>query len=389
MTQPTQHEVVSAHLREHAQALREAVLGRPTVRVVGGGTKGALSGDGTLSTGSLSGVLEYDPQEYTLSALAGTPLREIAAQLAERGQYLPFDPPFAAAGATVGGTVAAGLSGPGRFRYGGVRDFILGVTFVSGSGELLTGGGKVVKNAAGFDLPKLMVGSLGQFGVLVAATFKVFPQPERYATLALETAHLDEGVALMERLARSSFEPHALELEPAPSGGARLWVRLGGRAEALPARVARLQAFTRTGDVQPRQSEVLTDEAEAAFWEEARAFAWVPAEHALVKVALSPAELAGLEGALVGLEEAVGAPLRRRYGVGGNVLYVGWPASAPPAALAGALQRLKLPGLALTGRWPTPLLGHHPGGALFERVRSVFDPQGRFRLTAPRESHAA
>jgi glycolate oxidase FAD binding subunit len=342
-----------------------------------------LSRDGTLSTEALSGILEYDPQEYTFTALAGTPLRELAGALAEYGQFLPFDPPFAAAGATLGGTVAAGLSGPGRFRYGGVRDFILGVTLVSGAGEILSGGGKVVKNAAGFDLPKLMVGSLGQFGAIVAATFKVFPRPERYATLVLEAPHLEGGAALMEHLARSSFEPHALELEPLPGGGARLWLRLGGLAEALPERVARIQ------EVLARDGEVLPEKAETSFWEDARAFAWVPAGHALVKVALSPAGLMGLERACDALEATVDAPLKRRYGVGGNVLYLGWPTSAPAEALHAALLRLQLPGLALTGTWANPLLGHHPGEVLLQRVRSVLDPQGRCRPgAAARERYA-
>jgi glycolate oxidase FAD binding subunit len=181
-------------------------------------------------------VLEYTPQEYTFTALAGTPVAEIAALLAAEGQYLPFDPPFAGAGATLGGTVAAGLSGPGRARYGGVRDFLLGVRFVSGTGELLSGGGKVVKNAAGFDLPKLLVGSLGQFGVMLELTFKVFPRPESYATLQLEAASFAQAEALLRELARSRVEPHALELLPPTRVLARFRRAPRGAAEALGAR---------------------------------------------------------------------------------------------------------------------------------------------------------
>ena len=120
--------------------------------------------------------------------------------LAEHGQYLPFDPPLAAAGATLGGTVAAGLSGPGRYRYGGVRDFVLGVRFVDGMGNLVRGGGKVVKNAAGFDFPKLMVGSLGRLGVLAELSFKVFPQPPAFATLAVSY----HGILTMHRRTSSA-----------------------------------------------------------------------------------------------------------------------------------------------------------------------------------------
>jgi len=150
--------------------VQKAVAGSTRVVARGSGTKrglGALEGDATvLDLSRLSGVLEYEPGEFTFTALAGTPVAVVNRLLAEHGEYLPFDPLLAEGGATLGGTVAAGLSGSGRYRFGGVRDFILGVRFVDGTGALVRGGGKVVKNAAGFDLPKLMVGSLGQYGAL-------------------------------------------------------------------------------------------------------------------------------------------------------------------------------------------------------------------------------
>ena len=164
--------------------IQQALLDLPQVKVTAGGTKNALSADANLSLAPLAGVSEYQPSEYTFTAKAATRLSEIESMLAEHGQYLPFDPPLVDAGATLGGTVAAGLSGPNRFRYGGVRDFILGVQLVNGEGELVNGGGKVVKNAAGFDIPKLMVGSLGSFGVMTELTFKVFPAPAATATPA-------------------------------------------------------------------------------------------------------------------------------------------------------------------------------------------------------------
>src|SRR5690606_27154197 len=139
------------------------------LHVRGGGTKTALSrpadGAALLATSGLSGILEYEPGEFTFTARAGTPLSEIERALAENGQYLPFDPPLVKHGAPLGGTIAAGLSGSGRQRCGGVRDFLIGVRFVDGQGQLVRGGGKVVKNAAGFDLPKLLIGSVGRLGV--------------------------------------------------------------------------------------------------------------------------------------------------------------------------------------------------------------------------------
>ena len=153
----------------------------------GGEQAGPICRDGSslVETGGLSGLLEYEPQEFTFTALAGTPLAEIEQALSAHGQFLPFDPPLVQAGATLGGCVASGLSGPGRYRYGGLRDFLLGVRFVDWQGQLVSSGGKVVKNAAGFDLPKLMIGSLGQYGILAELSFKVFPRPEAYATLQI------------------------------------------------------------------------------------------------------------------------------------------------------------------------------------------------------------
>src|SRR4029079_3476030 len=115
----------------------------------------------------------------------------------QRGQYLPFDPKCVEAGATLGGTVASGLSGPGRFRFGGVRDFILGVRFADGAGRLLRVGGKVVKNAAGFDLPKFFVGSAGRSGVLSEIPLKVLPRPVFTLTLRLNADTLLDIVRLL------------------------------------------------------------------------------------------------------------------------------------------------------------------------------------------------
>lgn len=207
--------------------LRDAVLSAPRVIAVGAETKPRLSAVEAvkISTRLLSGITEYEPSEFTFTALAGTPVREIIAALEAKGQYLPFDPMLVEAGSTIGGVVASGLSGPGRFRYGGVRDFILGVRFVDGLGRLLRLGGKVVKNAAGFDVPKFLVGSLGRFAVIGEVTFKVFPKPESALTLQMPFA-----AEKMTKLANSRFEIDALDVPP---GGETMLVRLAGPAKAL------------------------------------------------------------------------------------------------------------------------------------------------------------
>ncbi|MDQ4077728.1 MAG: FAD-binding protein [Chloroflexota bacterium] len=331
----------------------------------GGGSKPALSAMTTrgneviLDLSALSGVLEYEPEEYTFTALAGTPVKEVTRVLAEHGQYLPFDPLLIEQGATLGGTVAAGTSGPGRYRYGGVRDFLLGIRFVDGEGELISGGGKVVKNAAGFDLPKLMVGSLGQYGVFVEVTFKVFPKPERFATLKVICPSLDDALHSMVRLTTSPLELHALELEPPDT----LWVRIGGLERALADRLDVLRAFL-------GQGATLDGTEEVGFWRAARELEWVPEGWALVKVPITQKRIPRLEGQLATHD------CRRRYGVGGNVAWVAW--SGDLAELDSFLVQLELPGLVLLGWSERPLLGCSLDNAFARRVKAALDPAGRF-----------
>lgn len=348
------------------EQVQDAVTSRSRLRVAGGGSKPALSGDADLSLAGLSGVLEYDPSEFTFTALAGTPIAEVETLLANNDQYLPFDPPLGKSGATLGGTMAAGLSGPGRYRYGGVRDFLMGVRIVNGDGELIRGGGKVVKNVAGFELPKLMVGSLGRFGVVVELSFKVFPAPAAASTIGVDFPKLADALEMMERLAVSPLDLACLDLEP-PS---RLWIRMSGLAESLPKRVERLRGLI--GD----EGEIVDvpDEKEIVFWEDARNLAWMPENHGLVKVPLVPSQVPEAEALLA----SCGSPVPRRYSVGGNVAWLAWPQELPPSRLDEILAALDRPGLALTGDWPDPLLGKHPENAFADRLLRVFDPEGKF-----------
>src|SRR5690606_32108540 len=230
---PERIEDVVAAVREHGLIIAH-----------GARTKAPLvaheAGAVYLDTTRLSGVVEYDPDEFTFTALAGTPLEEIQALLARHGQHLPFDPPLARAGATLGGTVAAGLNGSGRLRYGGIRDFIIGVRLVDGTGRLVRGGGKVVKNAAGFDVPKLVVGSLGRLGVLVELSFKVFPTPPAWRTIRIACDGVEDAVAVMAELGRRPFDLEALDFEPPGT----LVVRASGEEATLDVHAARVGAAT-------------------------------------------------------------------------------------------------------------------------------------------------
>jgi glycolate oxidase FAD binding subunit len=377
---------VGAGLDDSVAAIRDAVRSRDRIRVVAGGSKPGLSGGGDLALKGLAGVSEYDPQEYTITALATTPVHEVESVLAANGQELPFDPPLAAAGATIGGTVAAGLSGPGRFRFGGVRDFLLGVRFVDGEGALVTGGAKVVKNAAGFDIPKLMVGSLGRFGVLVELTFKVFPRPEAYGTLRVELPSFHAAWAAMQKLAAGPWDLACLELWPP----GEILLRVAGTGEAVPARLARLEAYLASdafaAEVRGGRAgaatgavEVRTGEDETGIWRDAREFSWLAAGHALVKVAVRPSALPRLEERL----DALPVVVPRRYGIGGNVAYLGWPDEAGRSQLERLLAELALPALAITGRWPSALLGPRPGLQFERRLAQALDPRGVFATLPP------
>src|SRR5579883_854597 len=176
----------SRSLREQIRAAAEA---RRPLRFRAGGSKdfygGPLEGE-LLDVSGLSGVSEYEPTELVITAKAGTALVEIERVLSEHGQMLAFEPPRFEGRATLGGAVAAGLSGPRRAYCGAVRDFVLGVEMIDGRGELLRFGGKVIKNVAGFDVSRLMAGSLGTLGLITEVTLKTVPQPRAECTLRLE-----------------------------------------------------------------------------------------------------------------------------------------------------------------------------------------------------------
>lgn len=352
--------------------VQDAVHQAAPMHARGGGTKPALStpepGVISLDMTPLAGIIEYEPSEYTFTASAGTRVRDVAAALAEHGQYMPFDPPLAEAGATLGGTIAAGLSGSGRYRYGGVRDFLMGVRFVDGAGRLVRGGGKVVKNAAGFDLPKLMVGSLGRYGVLVEVSFKVFPRPRAYATLRAEFPAIADSLSALRKLMAGPYDLEALDLAPdAGSDRVVLWVRLGGWQDALPDRLARLQSLVGAG-------EVIASESEAGVWDQVRELAWAPGGSWLVKVPVTPAALAALD------QKLAGEGAQRRYVGGGNLAWIAWP--GPISDLSALLARLSLAGLVIRGATERAEIGAYSASAFGARIQHALDPGGVFTAKA-------
>jgi glycolate oxidase FAD binding subunit len=243
-------------LRAITDQVREAAASGAPLRIRGGGSKdfygAASSGEAVgqlLDTRPWAGITSYEPSELVVTVRAGTPLAELEAALADKGQCLPFEPPHfqiggiaAGSQATVGGMVAAGLSGPARASVGGVRDYILGVQILNGRAELLSFGGTVMKNVAGYDVSRLMAGAMGTLGVITEVSLKVLPVAPAEASLVFE---LDQAQALTQLhvwgaqplpLNASRWESTPVKAdEAAASANGQLWLRLRGAVAAVEA----------------------------------------------------------------------------------------------------------------------------------------------------------
>ena len=180
-------------IEQFKEQIRAAAARQRPLRIRGGGTKdwygGALQGE-ILDTRGHAGIVDYEPTELVITARCGTPLAEIEATLAAQNQMLAFEPPHFGEGATLGGAIAAGLSGPRRANSGAVRDFVLGAKLMDGKGEVLNFGGQVMKNVAGYDVSRLLAGSLGTLGLMLELSVKVLPRAVAETTLVFETGEI-------------------------------------------------------------------------------------------------------------------------------------------------------------------------------------------------------
>ncbi len=219
-------------LADVVDRVRAARADKTPLDIRGGGTK-AFYGEAPqgvpLDVTGLSGISSHEPSELVVTAQAGTPLAELEATLAAAGQCLPFEPPHFAAGGTVGGMVAAGLAGPARAAVGGVRDYVLGATLLSGRAELLNFGGTVMKNVAGYDVSRALAGSMGCLGVIIEVSLKVLPLAHATRTLRLE---MDEALAV-QRLNEWGGQP--LPLNASAWWEDALVLRLAGATAAVTA----------------------------------------------------------------------------------------------------------------------------------------------------------
>jgi glycolate oxidase FAD binding subunit len=233
------------------EQFRERILEQKPLRIRGGGSKdfyGQEPRGDILETRGHSGIVEYEPTELVITAKCGTPLAEVQGALAEKRQFLAFEPP-AFGDATIGGVVAAGLSGPRRAAVGAVRDFVLGVKLLDGEGRLLAFGGQVMKNVAGYDVSRLMAGSFGTLGLIAEVSLKVLPLPVAERTLRFELPQ-DEA---LKRMNRWAGQPLPVSASCWHDGA--LMLRLSGARAAVDAATATLGGETADG---------------AAFWDELR-----------------------------------------------------------------------------------------------------------------------
>ncbi len=263
-----------AEAQAHVTEARAA--GRP-LTLQGGNTRSGLgrpsNSTGILSAAGLTGITLYEPSELVIGARAGTPVRELEAELASRGQMLPVEPVdhrrlYGTRGEpTIGGLVATNASGPRRFAAGAVRDHLIGVRFVNGRGEIVKSGGRVMKNVTGLDLVKLECGAHGTLGFLTEVTFKVVPKPETTVTLVFRGLDDVRAVAALTRAVGSPFEmTGAAHLPGADQLSAKTLLRFEGFAASVEDRATRLAALLAEFGAPER----LSDEAAAALWSDIR-----------------------------------------------------------------------------------------------------------------------
>jgi glycolate oxidase FAD binding subunit len=257
---------MEAQLNSLIDAVRQAGADGRVLRLRGGGSKDfwgqSLTGD-VLDTRGYRGIVSHEPSELVVTVRCGTPLAELEAALAEKGQCLAFEPPHFGEGATVGGMLAAGLSGPARATAGAVRDYVLGARFINGLGEHLTFGGQVMKNVAGYDVSRLMAGSWGTLGLITEVSLKVLPVAPAEATLMC--AGLPQKTAL-DLLHRWGGQPLPLNASAwvrdttAQPVADYLFVRLRGAVAAVQSATTRM-----TADAAALGAQVtVMDKAEAA-----------------------------------------------------------------------------------------------------------------------------
>jgi glycolate oxidase FAD binding subunit len=225
-----------ASVEELAQALADAVSRKQTINLGGAFSKQSVGGpvlasDITISTGKLNRVLQYEPRDLTLSVEAGIPYSEVCRVLAEHRQMIPLDPPYAEQ-STIGGVLASNLSEPRRRLYGTARDMVIGMTFATLQGKLIQTGGMVVKNVAGLDMAKMMIGSFGTLAAIATVNFKLYPMQSHTRTFVYRFDKVRDAIAARDKVLTSVLQPAAIDLKK-DAGGYHLLIQAGGSQRVL------------------------------------------------------------------------------------------------------------------------------------------------------------
>lgn len=362
------------------QVRAAAAVGEP-LEIQGGGSRpdmgGAVQAARTLSTAGLQGIRLYEPGELSLTVAAGTPLAEVHSLLAEHGQMLAFEPPDLRAlfGTfdripTIGGAVAAALSGPRRLTAGGCRDAITGLRFVNGRGETLRTGGRVMKNVAGYSLARLLAGSHGTLGVITEISFKAAPRPETQASLALPEITEREALTAMARAASSDLSVTGACWKQ-DAGGARCLLRLEGFEASVRARIAQLEALLAVHG----ESVILDEDASEREWAAIRDLALFAKKHSETAGSGSDIwRLAAKPSRMLEILDSMGTPQQCLVDLAGGLLFAALPeGSTEPVQRACQIgaKALRMRG---RGGWaPSP-----PAAVarLYEGLRTSFDPAG-------------
>jgi len=360
-----------------ADALRRAAEAGHAVRVRGGGTKDYLGNlertDLVLETVALEGIVEHVPADLTVTVRAGTRFAALQEALARQGQMLALDPPHADA-ATIGGVVATNSSGFRRARYGGVRDLLIGTQSALVDGTLARAGGRVVKNVAGYDVNKLLIGSFGTLAVITECTFKITPIPAASAGLRVRFRRAADAYAAADALARTPARPAALVVVGTARDAWELFVLAEGERPAVDRTVAMASEVSAKGQAEP-------GDVTAAL----PALRDLPAnaDGVLVRASLPPAAQAAYAEAALRLEgfarlvaDAASGIARVEVRGDDDVLVAAADALLADARVTGGSARVERRPDHLRGRIAAWGDGDVPGLFLMRRLKSAFDPKG-------------
>lgn len=374
-----------------SRLLRLAAEERLAVAPRGSGTLMGLGNpprrlDGVLDLSGLAAVVDYEPADLTATVQCGISLAALAARLAAQRQFFPLDP-VDGSSRSVGGVLATNASGPLRIRYGTPRDLLLGVRFVQADGTVTWGGARVVKSVTGYDIPKLMVGSLGTLGVLVEATLRLHPVPEAERTWVVTFPTAERAAGLLAAILDSSLQPNRLQILSGTAaagraaGGAAVAVSFGSVPEAVSAQGEDLVAIARG-----EGGRVAT--AEGDFW--SRPWGFLADATVVLKVAAPPSEAAALCGEIQRLATGIGTVAGILGEAGNGILHVALrealPAGEWESRVIGRLRARLAPagGSVVVERAPREVKERldvwgpvEPATlALMKRLKSEFDPLG-------------